>query len=132
MAENYPQFTPPQPDYIGFPDAVRLCFNKYATFSGRATRAEFWWWELFGVIVGAITGWWGVFGTVGDLLSGLVSLALLLPSLAVCVRRMHDIGKGGGWIFINLIPLVGWIIFIVWCCKPSEPMPNRFGDVPAY
>ncbi|MDE6438618.1 MAG: DUF805 domain-containing protein, partial [Muribaculaceae bacterium] len=99
---------------------------------GRATRAECWWWELFGVIVGAITGWWGVFGTAGDLLSGLVSLALLLPSLAVCVRRMHDIGKGGGWIFINLIPLVGWIIFIVWCCKPSEPMPNRFGDVPAY
>ena len=44
---------------------------------------------------------------------------------------MHDIGKGGGWYFILLIPIVGWILWIVWCCKPSEPCPNRFGDVPA-
>lgn len=132
MAENYPQFTPPQPDYIGFPDAVKLCFNKYATFSGRATRAEFWWWQLFGLIVSAVTGWWGFLGDFGEWMSYIISLAMLLPSLAVSVRRLHDIGKGGGWIFINLIPLVGWIIFIVWCVKPSEPMPNRFGDVPAY
>lgn len=72
-----------------------------------------------------------MFGHVGQYVSGVATLAFLVPSLAVSWRRMHDIGKGGGWYFILLIPIVGWILWIVWCCKPSEPCPNRFGDVPA-
>ncbi len=92
--------------YIGFGDAIKICFNKYTTFSGRATAI----------------------GHVGIIIFYLIALALLLPSLAVSWRRMHDIGKGGGWYFINLIPLVGNIIWIVWCCKESEPFDNRFGS----
>lgn len=62
--------------------------------------------------------------------SGLVGLALLLPSLGLCVRRLHDIGKSGWWIFISLIPIVGWIILLVWYCKDSQMAPNEYGDVP--
>jgi hypothetical protein len=118
---------PPTP-YMGFVDAIKVCFNKYATFTGRASRAEYWWWVLFTFVVGALCS---MFGHVGQYISGVASLAFLVPSLAVAWRRMHDIGKGGGWYFIILIPIVGWILWIVWCCKPSEPCPNRFGDVPA-
>lgn len=131
--ENYQQGapgfatpTPPPTPYIGFGDAIRICLNKYATFSGRATRAEYWWWYLFQFIVGAVTAWLPYIGTVGSVIYYLIALALLIPSLAVSWRRMHDIGKGGGWYFINFILVIGNIIWIVWCCKESEPYPNRF------
>lgn len=127
---------PPTPGYNGqsymsFVDAIKVCFNKYCCFSGRASRAEYWWWVLFTFIVGVVLGWLEFTGTAGKIIYGLVNLALILPNLGVSVRRMHDIGKGGGYIFINLIPIVGWILWIIWCVKQSEPMPNRFGDVPA-
>lgn len=114
--------------YIGFGDAIKICFNKYTTFSGRATRAEYWWWFLFQFIVSTVFSWLPAIGHVGIIIFYLIVLALLLPSLAVSWRRMHDIGKGGGWYFINFIPLVGNIIWIVWCCKESEPFDNRFGS----
>lgn len=111
--------TPP-PVYIGFGDAIRICFQKYATFSGRATRAEYWWFYLFTFIV-SMCGVWNEYLTYA------ISIALLIPTLAVSWRRLHDIGKAGGWYFIGLIPIVGWILLIVWFCRPSEPYPNRFG-----
>ncbi|WP_304959280.1 DUF805 domain-containing protein [uncultured Muribaculum sp.] len=127
--ENYqqqgynPQMPNPETSYLGFVDAVKICFNKYADFKGRATRAEYWWWYLCTVLVSLVLGWIPFLGWA-------VSVALLVPTLAVSWRRMHDIGKGGGWWFINFIPLVGWILWIVWCCQQSEPMPNRFGPRP--
>lgn len=127
---NQPQNVYP---YIGFGDAIRICLSKYATFNGRAGRAEYWWWILFTVVVSAVFGVFvalfnGSFlGTLFLWLNYLVGLALLVPGLAVAWRRMHDIGKGGGWYFINLIPLVGTIVWIVLCCSKGEPVPNRFG-----
>lgn len=124
----------PQYPYIGFGDAISICFSKYATFSGRAGRAEFWWWMLFNFLVSVVfTTAAGLFngsflGTLFTWFNGAVSIALLIPSLAVAWRRLHDLGKGGGWYFINLIPLVGSIIYIVWCCQRGEQYPNRFGD----
>jgi uncharacterized membrane protein YhaH (DUF805 family) len=56
-----------------------------------------------------------------------ISLALFLPTLAVTWRRLHDIGKSGGWFFIGLVPLVGWILLLVWFCRDSQPGENRFG-----
>lgn len=125
-----PPQTPQGAPYIGFTDAIRICFEKYACFTGRATRAEFWWWMLFTWIVAAVTSILTFLGTAGNVIYYLISLALFLPSLGVAWRRMHDIGKGGGWYFINLIPLVGTIIWIIWCCKESEPFDNRFGPRP--
>lgn len=120
--------TPP----LTFQDAVKRVFNKYAEFNGRASRAEFWWFFLFTFIVNAVLGIlaaitnWGIFNYV----DGLFGLAVIIPTLAVSWRRLHDIGKAGGWWFINFIPLVGSVIFIIWCAQPSEPRANRFGDVP--
>ena len=135
--ENYQQAqqpygrpTPPPTPYIGFGDAIQICFNKYATFSGRATRAEYWWWYLFTFIVSAVLSWLPSVGIGGSICFGLINLALVIPTLAVSWRRMHDIGKGGGYYFINLIPLVGQILWTVWCCKESEPFDNRFGPRP--
>ncbi len=124
---NYPVPTPP----MTFQEAVKKAFDNYCNFSGRATRAELWWFYLFQVIVGLVFGLLGFASSVFSIVGNLVSLALLLPSLGLAWRRMHDIGKGGGWFFINFIPLVGNIIWIVWCCQASEPTANRFGDVPA-
>lgn len=116
-----------------FGDAVKLFFQNYANFQGRASRSMYWWVQLFVFIVGCACGIiGGIAGSenLGNILSGLFSLAIIVPSLAIAVRRMHDIGKGGGWIFISLVPLIGTIWFIVLCCKDSEPFDNRFGPVP--
>ena len=102
--------------------AVKTCFNKYATFSGRARRSEFWWFILAVVIVNLI-----VEAVGGDLFSIIFSLATFVPSIAVTARRLHDIDKSGWWQLIGLIPIVGWIIMIIWCAKEGSTVPNRFG-----
>ncbi|MDE5903612.1 MAG: DUF805 domain-containing protein [Muribaculaceae bacterium] len=116
-----------------FGDAVRLFFQNYANFNGRASRSMYWWVVLFNFIVACAIGVIGaIIGseTMAKFLDGIYTLAVLVPSLSIGVRRMHDIGKGGGWIFISLIPFVGWIWYIVLCCTDSEPYDNRFGPVP--
>ena len=116
-----------------FGDAVRLFFQNYANFNGRASRSMYWWVVLFNFIVACAIGVIGaIIGseTMAKFLDGIYTLAVLVPSLSIGVRRMHDIGKGGGWIFISLIPFVGWIWYIVLCCTDSEPFDNRFGPVP--
>ncbi len=117
--QQYGQAVPEAPA-MGFGEAIKTCFNKYATFSGRATRAEFWWWQLFTLIIGCTVGLIPIIGW-------LVNLAFLIPGLAVAWRRLHDIGKAGGWYFLGWVPLVGWIFMIIWYCTKSEPMDNRFG-----
>jgi uncharacterized membrane protein YhaH (DUF805 family) len=113
--------------------AVRTVFSKYATFSGRASRSEFWWWVLFGVIVALVAAaidyalGFGASRHGGGPVSAIWSLAILLPGLAVTVRRLHDIGRSGWWYFIVLIPLIGALILLYWLVQPSEPGANRFG-----
>ena len=106
--------------------------EKYADFSGRARRAEYWSYALCVGVISTIlstlaqsTG-----STIFSVLSGLFGLATLVPGLAVAWRRLHDIGKKGTWWFIGLIPIVGWIILIVWFCKEGEPGDNEFGPDP--
>lgn len=65
-----------------------------------------------------------------NIVTGIVNLTLLLPSLGLAVRRLHDIGKSGWWIFISLIPIIGWILLIVWYCQDSQMEPNQYGPVP--
>ena len=110
-----------------------IFINKYAQFNGRANKAEFWQYVLVYFLISiALSLLMSIFGGVKILrmifmiLNVIVMLALLIPSLAVGVRRMHDIGKAGGWILINLIPIIGSIWFIVLAINDSEPGTNRF------
>jgi uncharacterized membrane protein YhaH (DUF805 family) len=121
---------------MDFMTAVRTCFSKYVDFSGRARRSEFWYFVLFTFLVGIVTNIVdAILGTdydtgSGGLISTVVSLGLLLPSVAVAVRRLHDIDKSGWWILIGIIPIVGWIIVIIWYCTDTKPGDNQYGPNP--
>ena len=108
-------------------DAVNSCFRQYVGFSGRASRAEFWWFFLFGLLVGLAAGIVDRRGTIG----GLISLVLLLPSLAMGVRRLHDVGRSGFWLLIALVPVAGLIVLIVFWVQRGESGANAYGPPPA-
>lgn len=117
---------------MNFGEAIKFGFNNYANFQGRSRRSGYWYWALFNALVtfmfnvlagGKTDNFFGVLGTIAG-------LALLLPSLAYGVRRLHDINKSGWFILFALIPLVGWIFLLVWYVTDSEPGTNRFGANP--
>ena len=108
---------------MDFGQAVKTCFNKYVDFSGRAARPEFWWFFLFQITVLLIAQ---VIG--GDILYGLVALALLLPSLAVGARRLHDIGKSAWFLLLALIPIIGFFVLLYFFAQPTGPA-NEYGGV---
>ena len=101
--------------------------KKYATFSGRARRNEDWMFVLINaIVVMAISLIEYAAGTNG-IIGYIYGLALIIPMIAVTVRRLHDIGKSGFWYFICLIPLIGSIWLLVLLCKDSQPGQNQFG-----
>ena len=111
--------------------------RKYATFPGRARRKEYWYFILFNIILGLVAGGFDIgfglrsFANGGiGIVGGLVSLALLLPSIAVTVRRLHDLDKSGWWFLIGAIPLIGAIIMLIWMCTQGTAGRNRFGPDP--
>lgn len=105
------------------------CFKKYADFSGRARRKEYWMFTLFNVIATVLIFIIGLLIQF-QWLSVIYCLAVLVPSLAVIVRRLHDIGKSGGWFFISFVPFVGGIILLVFECMDSQPGENAYGPNP--
>ena len=117
---------------MGFGEAVQSVFSKYATFSGCARRSEYWYFVLLQVIVTAVLN--GLYSATESVAFSailvLFDLALLVPSLAVCWRRLHDIGRSGAYYFFVLIPLVGWILLLVWMCQDSQPGANQYGPNP--
>lgn len=115
---------------MSFVDAIKSCFTQYVGFSGRARRSEYWYFCLFNILIGIVFGILAVFADVFTIISYIVSLGLFLPGLAVCIRRLHDIGKSGWNLLFALIPLVGAILLIVWYCKDSEPGDNVYGPNP--
>lgn len=110
---------------MDFQTAVKtVLFEKYATFTGRAARSEFWWFTLFSVIVSLITA------AISDGVNLIYSLAVLLPSLAVGVRRLHDLGRTGWWMLISLIPLIGLLVLLFFFVQRGTQGPNAHGDDP--
>ena len=110
--------------------------KKYAVFSGRSRRMEYWYFVLFNIIVSIVLGAIdALLGTLGSgmgvgLLSGIYGLAILIPSLAVTVRRLHDIDRSGWWILIGLVPLIGAIVLLVFALLDSTPGSNQYGPNP--
>ncbi len=110
--------------------------KKYVDFSGRARRKEYWVFFLFNLIISCVLSAVDVFiGTYSasagiGLLAGLYGLAVLLPGIGVTVRRLHDTGRSGWWILIALIPLVGWIVLLVFMFLDSQPETNAYGPNP--
>ena len=99
--------------------------GQYANFSGRAGRREFWIFTLVNVAIFIILKIISF-----DIITIIFSLAILIPSLAVQVRRLHDIGKSGLWVLINLVPIIGFIVLIVFCVREGEPGANDYGPHP--
>ena len=105
--------------------------KKYAVFTGRARRKEYWMFFLFNIIIafaiglvfGFIGGALGIGTTLSNLVSGVYNLALLIPGIAVGIRRMHDSGRSGWWL---LVPLVN----LVFLCQDSQPGENEYGANP--
>lgn len=115
---------------MGFPDAVRSALSQYAVFSGRARRAEYWWFVLFYVIAYVVAA--VIDQALGaPVLTLIVALGLLVPSLAVSVRRLHDTDRSGWWLLLGLIPF-GGIVVLVFECLDGQPGPNRYGPSPKY
>jgi uncharacterized membrane protein YhaH (DUF805 family) len=111
-----------------FSEAVSDGFSKYATFRGRSSRPAYWWWVLFGIIIAiaaAVLDW--ILGTW--VFYAIVVIALLLPNLAVTVRRLHDAGHSGWWVLIGLLPLIGFIILLIFTLQGSDA-PNQWGSGP--
>lgn len=107
--------------------AVKTVLNGYAKFEGRSGRPEYWWFVLAYFITAIVVSFVG--GVIGaqQLLTNILTLALIIPTVAVAVRRFHDIGKSGWWTLIGLIPLVGWIALIYFTAQPSVG-PNEHGE----
>jgi uncharacterized membrane protein YhaH (DUF805 family) len=124
---------------VSFGQAIRSVLSKYATFRGRARRSEFWWWVLFVTVVNLLAvmvdqrlglrvlpnsrvqyGW----------VTLVVWLALLVPDVAVTVRRLHDTGRSGWWWLLSLLYCVGGLVVLAFCSRDSEAGTNRFGPEP--
>jgi uncharacterized membrane protein YhaH (DUF805 family) len=117
-----------------FLTAIKTCFSKYITFSGRASRSEYWYFTLFtllaafgtlalDIVLASNLGLPPIFYTVA-------SIAIILPSLSVLVRRLHDVNKSGWWYFICFVPLVGVLLILYWAVSKGTSGPNRFGPDP--
>ena len=114
-----------------FADAIKTCFNKYADFSGRATRSEYWWFQLFFMLVylalmilsEAISGMFAMLAVV-------FGLGMLIPATAAGARRLHDTDKSGWWLLLGLVPLIG-LLLIYFLAIAGTSGDNRFGPEPA-
>lgn len=113
---------------MSFMDAVKVCLTeKYVNFSDRARRSEYWYFVLFNFLISAAAGI--IFGE-GGVVTGLISLALLLPGIAVSIRRLHDTGRSGWNLLWVLLPVIGWIVLIVFYVGDSQPGTNQWGPNP--
>ena len=115
---------------MNFGQSISVCFSKYANFDDRASRSEYWWFYLFCLllqfgtgILGAIAGGMGGY----DALSGIAALVVIIPTLAVGARRLHDTGRSGWWQLLG-ITIIGIIPLIIWYCSEGTKEANEYGD----
>lgn len=116
-----------------FTEAIKTCLKeKYATFSGRATRSEYWYLVLFGYLLGfgiTILGLACQMLEVTTIISAILALIFFIPGLAVCIRRLHDTGRSGWWYLLILVPYIGAFTLLIMFCMPSDG-DNKYGVKP--
>ena len=115
---------------LGYRAAIKSYFANYVNFQGRASQSAYWYAALFVFILGFIASRIGSGSSElfsSNPISSLVSLGTILPNISVGVRRLHDTGRSGNYIWFALIPIVGWILLIVWLASPSDPADNKYG-----
>ena len=105
---------------MNFIQSVETCFTKYLDFKGRASRSEYWWFVLFYTIC------WIVGYSLGPVIEALIILGLIIPAIAVCARRLHDINKSG-WLQLLMITIIGIIPLIFWWATEGTKKNNRHG-----
>lgn len=120
---------------MSFTEAVQTCLkDKYVNFNDRAQRSEYWWFALFGwggaIALSILDNLFFNNASGSGIFSTIWGLAILLPSIGVGVRRLHDLDKSGWWLLISFIPLVGFIILVFWFVKQGTGGQNRFGADP--
>ena len=115
---------------MSFGEAVSDGFDHYTNFDGRASRPAFWWWFLFQILV--LVGAQILDAILGTgFLYLIAALGLLLPSLSVGIRRLHDTNRSGWWILIGLIPIIGFIVLLIFYIQESDAGDNQYGPPPA-
>jgi uncharacterized membrane protein YhaH (DUF805 family) len=114
---------------MGFGEAISAGFSNYVNFRERASRSEYWYWILFVIIADAVAA---IIDAALDIhvVASVFGLVTLIPNIAVAIRRLHDLDRTGWWILIGFIPLVGWIILLIWYCTRGTAGSNRFGPDP--
>ncbi|EUJ22830.1 hypothetical protein PGRAN_11491 [Listeria grandensis FSL F6-0971] len=115
---------------MGFSEAFKAFWGNYVNFSGRASRSEYWFAQLALWIIFFV---FGIFSYASEFIyyvDGLLGLIVIIPMLSLAIRRLHDTNKRGWFILLGLIPLVGWIIMLVFYCTAGDRGPNRFGEDP--
>jgi uncharacterized membrane protein YhaH (DUF805 family) len=124
-----PEITGRSANTMQFMDAVKTCFKKSITISGRASRSEFWFFYLSSIL--AAVGLGVIDGLLGGVGISLLTLAFIPASFTASIRRLHDIGKSGWMILLFVIPLVNFVLFIMWfIVDAGQPHANQYGDVP--
>ena len=113
------------PEPVDFVKAIKLLFLYALNFKGRSSRSEYWWGYLFNFLLGLALNF-------VPLIGGLLSVAMIIPGVALAIRRMHDIGKSGWYLLMALIPLAGPIIALVYLCTASQPEANQWGPAVQY
>ena len=106
---------------MNFQESIKLCFQKYADFEGRAKKPEFWWFFLFCLIVALLLE------AVSGYISWAFSLATFIPSIAVGARRLHDTNKSGWFQLLWFVPILGWIVMVYLLAQDGDNNDNRFG-----
>ena len=114
---------------MGFGQAISAGFSNYVNFSGRACRSEFWFWFLF-IIIADIVAIIIDLALGIQLVSSLFGLVTIIPNIAIAIRRLHDLDRTGWWYLLVFIPLIGWIILLIWYVTKGTDGPNRFGPDP--
>ncbi|MFW2003748.1 DUF805 domain-containing protein [Acinetobacter baumannii] len=107
-----------------YQQAIFTCFKKFADFKGRARRREFWYFELFCVLLNLLLSF------MNEDLATLAMLITLIPNIAVNVRRLHDIDRSGWWMLIALVPIVGVLLLLFWATQEGNPTANQYGESP--